>query len=210
MAPDSPASMDCPIPSEDYGSENDLQLSPPLSPPNLAMPDSDVADNQSPSPEEDLRLYSQTINKVAKVMGLQVEQPDTDDTCNLFGHLKKNRAPPLRLGFIPSLLKRSKSAFNTPSSMPHAQAYRSSLQDSWHVADMAAKQIATGVYLHRRAWLHTETIMDDAQNRIEDSPFDGERLFAATTDELLDIIFKKRKMAHSYLYQGNQTRPMAS
>ncbi|KAJ7316845.1 hypothetical protein JRQ81_003007 [Phrynocephalus forsythii] len=42
-----------------------------------------------------------------------------------------------------------------------------------HVVDAAAKQIATAVYLCRRAWLRTTTIIDDARNCIEDSPFDS-------------------------------------
>ncbi|KAJ7344306.1 hypothetical protein JRQ81_000256 [Phrynocephalus forsythii] len=76
-----------------------------------------------------------------------------------------------------------------------------------HVADAASKQIVTAVHLRRHAWLHTATITDDARDRIEDSPFDGEGLFAATTNELLDNILKMRKTARFFSSQSASFQP---
>ncbi|KAJ7322568.1 hypothetical protein JRQ81_018855 [Phrynocephalus forsythii] len=78
----------------------------------------DVTDNQLPSPAEDLYLYSQMIHKIAKMMDIQVQQPGTDESCKFFGHLSKSQAPPLCLGFIPFLMKRVKGAMNKSSPMP--------------------------------------------------------------------------------------------
>ncbi|KAJ7341588.1 hypothetical protein JRQ81_005872 [Phrynocephalus forsythii] len=75
-----------------------------------------------------------------------------------------------------------------------------------HLADAALKQLATAVYLRSRACLHTATITDDAWNRIEDSPFDGEGLFAATTDESINNIVKMRKTAKSISTQGTSSQ----
>ncbi|KAJ7312159.1 hypothetical protein JRQ81_006503 [Phrynocephalus forsythii] len=116
--PESPASMSQPFHSEEEsGTKDDFQGSLPSSPPNSPMPNSDGADYQPSSPAEDLWLYSQMINKIAKVTDLQVQQPDTDDKCNFLDTWKRIRQPPpLRLGFIPSLMKRPKAACNKPSS----------------------------------------------------------------------------------------------
>ncbi|KAJ7316913.1 hypothetical protein JRQ81_003075 [Phrynocephalus forsythii] len=75
-------------------------------------------DNQPPSPAEDLRQYSQMIQRIVKVMDLQVLQPDIDETCKFFGHLNKNQALPLCMGFIPSLLNHAKAVWNKPYSTP--------------------------------------------------------------------------------------------
>ncbi|KAJ7344354.1 hypothetical protein JRQ81_000304 [Phrynocephalus forsythii] len=74
---------------------------------------------------------------------------------------------------------------------------------SCHIADTSARQLANAVFLCRHAWLRTVTITDDAHNRIEGAPFDGEGLFAATTGESLDNILKMRKTARSYAFQGS-------
>ncbi|KAJ7303227.1 hypothetical protein JRQ81_012163 [Phrynocephalus forsythii] len=73
-----------PLPS-DTEYDTDLDHSLPSSPANLPTPDSDVGDNQPPSPKEDLTLYSKIISKIAKVMDLQVQQPNTDDTTSMSG-----------------------------------------------------------------------------------------------------------------------------
>ncbi|KAJ7338320.1 hypothetical protein JRQ81_011288 [Phrynocephalus forsythii] len=80
-------------------------------------PPSDLDSSQPTSLEDDTKLYSQSIRKVAKVMGLEVQLPDMDDQCKFFGHLNKNWPPPLRLAVIPSLLQRSKAMFAKPSSV---------------------------------------------------------------------------------------------
>ncbi|KAJ7344822.1 hypothetical protein JRQ81_000772 [Phrynocephalus forsythii] len=103
---------------DDSGTEFDSQATSPSSPPNLPTPDSDAANDGPPSPAKGLRLYSQMIDEIAKVMGLHRVQPDTDDSFEFFGHLDKNQAPPLQLGFIPSLLKHAKAACNKLSSTP--------------------------------------------------------------------------------------------
>ncbi|KAJ7344874.1 hypothetical protein JRQ81_000824, partial [Phrynocephalus forsythii] len=77
---------------------------------------------------------------------------------------------------------------------------------SCHIADSSARQLANAVFLCRRAWLRTVTITDDARNRIEGAPFDGEGLFAATTDESLDNILKMHKTAHSTPTKKNNPR----
>ncbi|KAJ7332629.1 hypothetical protein JRQ81_014809 [Phrynocephalus forsythii] len=76
-----------------------------------------------------------------------------------------------------------------------------------HMADAAAHQLANAVFLRRHAWLRTATITDVAHNRIEGAPFEGEGLFAATTDESLENILKMRKTACSYSYQGSSSQP---
>ncbi|KAJ7338768.1 hypothetical protein JRQ81_012670 [Phrynocephalus forsythii] len=273
--------------------------------------DSEDTDSQT-SPAENLKQYSQMVQNIAKVMDLHVAPLDSDKSCKIFGHLNKRQRPPLCLGFIPALLKRSKVALNNPSSIPlmprridnlyrthgeettflskhplpnsvivnasqnraksssmstpsnreskkldligrrhyslasfalrnsnylcamqaytrhvllkmlpvldalpddlrdkatsyHAEAL--SLLDyetiaAQHAADAASRQLATAVFLHRHAWLRTANITDNARNRIEDSPFDGEGLFASSTDESLDNNQKMRKAAKSYAYYG--------
>ncbi|KAJ7345308.1 hypothetical protein JRQ81_001258 [Phrynocephalus forsythii] len=71
-----------------------------------------------------------------------------------------------------------------------------------HAVDAASKQLATAVFLRRHAWLRTATITDDARNCIEDSPFDGEGLFASSTDESLDTILKMRLRRSPTLTMG--------
>ncbi|KAJ7329831.1 hypothetical protein JRQ81_016005 [Phrynocephalus forsythii] len=73
-----------------------------------------------------------------------------------------------------------------------------------NMADAAAKQLSNAVYLRRHAWLRTTNIPDDARNRIEDSPFDGEGLFATTTDESLDTLVKMRRTAKSIANPSSQ------
>ncbi|KAJ7313400.1 hypothetical protein JRQ81_004733 [Phrynocephalus forsythii] len=280
--------------------------------------DSEMGDTLVASPEEDFSTYSTMINKVAQVMELQVELPDAKGSCKLFGHLRKHKTPPLRLGFIPSLLQSAKASLTKPASMPlmlrrtdnlyriHGEeveflarhplpnslivnatqnrakntsanipskkegrkldligkkqyslasfplrttnlcameaysrhillemmavfdqlpgdakarmvAYHGELLTlldyqtiaSCHIVEASAKQLANAVFLRRHAWLRTVTITDDARNRIEGAPFDGEGMFAATTDESLDNILKMWKTARSYAYQGSagQTTP---
>ncbi|KAJ7303349.1 hypothetical protein JRQ81_012292, partial [Phrynocephalus forsythii] len=76
-----------------------------------------------------------------------------------------------------------------------------------HLTDAASKQLTTAIHLRRHAWLRTANITEDARNRIEDSPFDGEGLFATSTDASLDNIQKIRKAAKSYTYQGGTSQP---
>ncbi|KAJ7329622.1 hypothetical protein JRQ81_015796, partial [Phrynocephalus forsythii] len=73
-----------------------------------------------------------------------------------------------------------------------------------HVAVTASKQIAIAIHLRRQAWLRTASILDNARNRIEDSPpsLDGEGLFASTMDGALDNLMKMRETVSSYGYQG--------
>ncbi|KAJ7332169.1 hypothetical protein JRQ81_014349 [Phrynocephalus forsythii] len=273
---------------------------------------SDAADASTSSLLQDHRQYSQMVQRIDKVMDLQVLQPDEEDSCRFFGHLDKNRTTPLRLAFIPSLLNKARAAWNKPSSTPlmprrvdnlyrthgddtaclsrhplpnsvivnatqnrnrsssmsapsnkesrkldmigrchyslasfslrnsnymcameaytrhvllkllplldtmpdatrdKALAYHSEIMSlvdyetiaARHAAEAASKQLATAVFLRRHVWLRTTTITDDARNRIEDSPFDGEGLFASSTDEALDNILKMWKTAKSYTYHG--------
>ncbi|KAJ7303267.1 hypothetical protein JRQ81_012205 [Phrynocephalus forsythii] len=312
---ESPTSMDEQLPElSEYDDNECSYCSDSSSPMNLPTPKSDVADTQPPSPSEDLKLYSQAIHKIANVMDLQLLQDDTTDNCRFFGHLNKNQVPPLRLAFIPSLLKRIKEPWSTPSSIPlmsrrvdnmyrthgegtafldkhplpnsvivdavqnHAKGRSStapinkegrkldlighrhyslasfslctsnylcameaytrhllteilpvinsvpeeqkskltafhaevlSLIDyetiaAQHLADAASKQLATAIHLRRHAWLHTTNITDDARNRIEDFTFDGEGLFASTTDQSIDNLIKMRKNAKSISNQPQQ------
>ncbi|KAJ7327161.1 hypothetical protein JRQ81_016920 [Phrynocephalus forsythii] len=281
---------------------------------NVPLPKTDILGSQPPSPTEDMKLYFQTIHKIASVMELQVQQDQTADSCRFFGHLNKRQTPPLRLAFIPSLLDRIKEAWNKPSSAPlmsrcvdnmyrthgegtsfldkhplpnflvvdatqtrtrgrstltpnneegrkldiigcrhyslasfslrsanylcameaysrHILLQAAPVLDSLpeeqkaklsalhqelisligfetlaarNMADAAAKQLSNAVYLRRHAWLRTPNIPDDARNRIEDSPFDGEGLFATTTDKSLDTLVKMRKTAKSIAYPSSQ------
>ncbi|KAJ7341476.1 hypothetical protein JRQ81_005617 [Phrynocephalus forsythii] len=77
---------------------------------------------------------------------------------------------------------------------------------SLHLTDAAAKQLMTAIHLCRHTWLRTSNITDDARNRIEDSPFDSEGLFATSMEESLDNIQKMRKAAKSYTYQGTSSQ----
>ncbi|KAJ7322488.1 hypothetical protein JRQ81_018775, partial [Phrynocephalus forsythii] len=255
---ESPASLGRSIPYEDSGSEDHMDMSDRFST-NASTPGSDVGDNQPSSPAEDFRQYSQLIQKLTKIMELQVQLLNTDDSCKFFDHLNKSRAPPLCMGFIPSLLQRSKEAWNKPSSNPlilrridnmyktQALNYLCAMEaymwhtllkfvllfdflpdeqktkilsyhaevmsfldyqiiTSCHIVDTAAKHITTTIHLRRHAWLCTATITDNARNRIENSPFDGEGLFAPTTDEALDNILKMRKTASLYAYHGTSSQ----
>ncbi|KAJ7324589.1 hypothetical protein JRQ81_017609 [Phrynocephalus forsythii] len=74
---------------------------------------------------------------------------------------------------------------------------------SMHITNAASKQLMTAIHLRRHAWLRTSSITDDARNRIEDSPFDGEGFFATSTDVSLDNIQNMRKAAKSYTQQGD-------
>ncbi|KAJ7335333.1 hypothetical protein JRQ81_013274 [Phrynocephalus forsythii] len=85
---------------------------------HLRAADSEEAEDTGPPPEEDYAAYSRLIHKVAKVMDLQVQQPDAEESCKYLGHLSKNKTPPLHLGFIPSLLKHAKSCLSKPASTP--------------------------------------------------------------------------------------------
>ncbi|KAJ7324845.1 hypothetical protein JRQ81_017865 [Phrynocephalus forsythii] len=307
--------MDLPLDSMASASETDSKSHHRRSRDTSTPTDSEDTDSQL-SPAENLKQYSQMVQKIAKVMDLRVVQLDSDKSCIFFGHLNKKQRPPLHLGFIPALLKRSKVTLNNPSStplMPHRidnlyrthgeettflskhplpnsvivnasqnraksssmttprnreskkldligrrhyslasfalrnsnylcamQAYTRhvllkmlpvldalpddlrdkatsyhaealSLLDyetiaARHAADAASKQLAMAVFLRRHAWLRTANITDDARNRIEDSPFDGEGLFALSTDESLDNIQKMRRAAKSYTYYGTSTQ----
>ncbi|KAJ7329889.1 hypothetical protein JRQ81_016063 [Phrynocephalus forsythii] len=77
---------------------------------------------------------------------------------------------------------------------------------SLHLTDAASKQLTTAIHLRCHAWLRMANITDDARNRIEDSPFDGEGLFATSTDASLDNIQKMHKAAKSYTYQGTASQ----
>ncbi|KAJ7344891.1 hypothetical protein JRQ81_000841 [Phrynocephalus forsythii] len=307
---ESPTSMD-EFPSElldknDFEDENDSYCSEDSSPPNLPTPKTDILGSQPPSPSEDMKLYSQTIHKIASVMELQVQQEQTADSCKFFGHLNRRQTAQLRLAFIPSLLDHIKEVWNKPSSAPlmshrvdnmyrthgdgtsfldkhplpnslvvdatqnrakgcsgrkldiigchHYSLASFSLRSANYLCAMeaysrhillqvapmldslpeeqkakitalheellslidyetlvarnmaaaAAKQLSTAIYLRRHAWLRTTNIPDDARNRIEDSPFDGEGLFAITTDESLDTLVKMRKTAKSITYSTVQ------
>ncbi|KAJ7307481.1 hypothetical protein JRQ81_009502 [Phrynocephalus forsythii] len=119
---ESPTSMD-ELPPElsdegDYEDDADSYCSEASSPHNLPAPKIDMLGSQPPSPSEDMKLYSQTIHKIASVMELQVQQDQTADSCKFFGHLNRHQTAPLRLAFIPSLLDRIKEAWNKPSSAP--------------------------------------------------------------------------------------------
>ncbi|KAJ7304996.1 hypothetical protein JRQ81_010744 [Phrynocephalus forsythii] len=76
---------------------------------------------------------------------------------------------------------------------------------SRYALDAASIQLATAVHLRRHAWLQTATIPDDARNQI-DSPFNGQGLFAPTTDEGLENLMKMRQTAKSYSNQGNSSQ----
>ncbi|KAJ7345369.1 hypothetical protein JRQ81_001319 [Phrynocephalus forsythii] len=119
---ESPTSMDelPPELSDEGDSEEDdaSYCSEASSSHNVPLPKTDILGSQPPSLTEDMKLYSQTIHKIASVMELQVQQDQTADSCRFFGHLNRRQTPPLRLAFIPSLLDRIKEAWNKPSSAP--------------------------------------------------------------------------------------------
>ncbi|KAJ7326915.1 hypothetical protein JRQ81_016674 [Phrynocephalus forsythii] len=95
-----------------------------------------------------------------------------------------------------------------PLILPEPTPLRNVTLAARNMADAAAKQLSNAVYLRRHAWLRTTNIPDDAWNRIEDSPFDGEGLFATTTDESLDTLVKMRKTAKSIAYPFAATGPV--
>ncbi|KAJ7320482.1 hypothetical protein JRQ81_019993 [Phrynocephalus forsythii] len=119
---ESPTSMD-ELPPElsdesDFVGDTDSYCSEASSSHILPAPKTDMLGSQPPSPSEDMKLYSQTIHKIASVMELQVQQDQTADSCKFFGHLNKHQTAPLRLTFIPFLLDRIKEAWAKPSSAP--------------------------------------------------------------------------------------------
>ncbi|KAJ7332790.1 hypothetical protein JRQ81_014970 [Phrynocephalus forsythii] len=291
--PDSPVTMDRPITDDsDTGAASQSSHGSTIS--KSKHSDTDIQEKPSFTPIEDFKNYSQMVHKIAQVMGLQVQLPTASNACKFFSHLHKTRQPPLRMGFIPSMLEKAKEAWAKPSSNPliprridslykthgdgtdflmkhplpnsvivdatqnrgkshsnttpsnkearkldligrrhyslasfslralnylcameaytrhllltfpefmqhlpeeqKAKAQASypevlSLIDyqmitSLHITDAASKQLTTAIHLHHHAWLRTANITDDARNRIEDSPFDGEGLFATSTDAI--------------------------
>ncbi|XP_074841550.1 coiled-coil domain-containing protein 178 [Carettochelys insculpta] len=64
-------------------------------------------------------------------------------------------------------------------------ASRTGVQIALDVADTAARCTATTVVMRRELWLQTSGIPKDLQSKIEDLPFDREKLFADSTDSVL-------------------------
>nr|XP_006139099.1 uncharacterized protein LOC102462001 [Pelodiscus sinensis] len=62
---------------------------------------------------------------------------------------------------------------------------RTALQMAMDVADTAARVTATAVVMRRASWLQLSGVPCELQPKVEDLPFDKQKLFAATTDEML-------------------------
>lgn len=58
-----------------YDSNSASSASEDKCPPDLLAPDSDVADNNPPSPSENFKAYSRLVLRVAKALELNIEQP---------------------------------------------------------------------------------------------------------------------------------------
>ncbi|XP_075774489.1 uncharacterized protein LOC102450277 [Pelodiscus sinensis] len=64
-------------------------------------------------------------------------------------------------------------------------ACRTSLQIAADIANTAARVMATGIAMRRASWLLSAGAPKELQSKVEDLPFDCQKLFASTTDEVL-------------------------
>lgn len=59
------------------------------------------------------------------------------------------------------------------------------LQASMDVTDTAARTMAMAVIMHRALWLQSSGIPKELQLKVEDLPFNREKLFSVKTDNVL-------------------------
>nr|XP_025040246.1 uncharacterized protein LOC112545717 [Pelodiscus sinensis] len=64
-------------------------------------------------------------------------------------------------------------------------ACRTSLQIAADVADTAARAMATGIAMRRASWLLSAGAPKELQSKVEDLPFNRQKLFASSTDDIL-------------------------
>ncbi|EMP27617.1 hypothetical protein UY3_15305 [Chelonia mydas] len=56
------------------------------------------------------------------------------------------------------------------------------------MADTAARTTATAVVMRRSSWLSASSIPKDLQTKVEDLPFDKDKLFSKKTDEVFHTL----------------------
>ncbi|EMP27887.1 Voltage-dependent calcium channel subunit alpha-2/delta-3 [Chelonia mydas] len=69
---------------------------------------------------------------------------------------------------------------------------RTALQASLDMADAAVHTTATAVVMHRSSWLSASGIPKDLQTKVEDLPFDKDKLFSKKNNELLHTMKDSR------------------
>nr|XP_014427923.1 uncharacterized protein LOC106731856 [Pelodiscus sinensis] len=85
---------------------------------------------------------------------------------------------------VPHLPESKRSILKTIVHEGHMIA-RTALQTAMDVADTATRITTTAVVIRRASWLQSSGVPRDRQPKVEDLPFDKQKLFAATTDEML-------------------------
>ncbi|XP_075766581.1 uncharacterized protein LOC142820909 isoform X1 [Pelodiscus sinensis] len=76
-------------------------------------------------------------------------------------------------------------------------ACNTTLQMAMDVADTAAWAMATGLAMRRSSWLSSAGAPRELQNKVEDLPFDKQKLFASNTDEVLHSGKDSRTTLHT-------------
>ncbi|EMP24372.1 hypothetical protein UY3_18610, partial [Chelonia mydas] len=83
---------------------------------------------------------------------------------------------------------------------------RTALQAALDVANIAARSTATAVVMRRGSWLSSSSFPRKFQSTIEDLPFDGDKLFASTTNDVLHSMKDSRATLQSLGIQTPLTR----
>lgn len=156
------------------GSEGDTSISEDKSPPAEPIPEANVVDAQLLSPSEDFRTYAHLITRLAKALGLSVEQPPPTDSDVIYDDITLEQVQPVSLIFIKSLLKLIKESWAKPSSVPQVSRRVESLyKTQGNEADFLYKHLLPNSLTVKAAQAKSHSRSEIAPTNKEGRKLDG-------------------------------------